>query len=173
MKMGQRKLGIVEASRVSEASCFLERVKFDDGGILEAAHSLLLRMQIHGTTDGKPYVEPQPEIGEGYRVATDADCNRLDIEFWGKSDPKWRVRNCAYKGHHISEDYYWRVPIDRTPTDEDARQRPLVMVRDYKGDTWEKATLLWVRESEHYPFLVVIEGRDEWFINCRFPYPGE
>jgi len=120
----------------------------------------------HGTTDGKPWIEPRPEIGEGYRLATDDDEDRRDLEAWAAS--KW-----IKTGPGVCTGVAYRVPIDRIPTDEDARQRPTVMVRDYETAEWKARSLLAVTDRS-FPFVAGGSGYDSapWRL-CRFPYPGE
>jgi hypothetical protein len=129
-------------------------------------------MATHGTTDGKPYVEPQPEIGEGYRPVTEADRTRQDAEFWSQTGGGWQRRKVLI-GRPFSQEYHYRVPVDRIPTDGDARQRPTVMVC---GDCramrkWHPATLLAVLKN---CYLGTYEsGAFSTWAYARFPYPGE
>ena len=139
-------------------------------------------MATHGTTDGKPYVEPQPEIGDGYRRATEADAWRKDVEYFSNLKGNgWFPR--AVHGKPLESSYLYRVPIDRIPTDEDAVGRPIVMVSDASGSMckWHPATLLAVLKNCYlgtyesgaafggwlYPI-----GFSTWAY-ARFPYPGE
>ena len=132
---------------------------------------MLSDMATHGTTDGKPYVEPQPEIGDGYRVATKADNDRLDLEV--VIDDRW-----VKTGPGVLDGFTYRVPVDRIPTDEDAKQRPIVMVRDDEDSQWKEKKLLGVAGG-HFPFVVVTPDfkpgyyeSSQWRL-CRFPYTGE
>jgi hypothetical protein len=126
-------------------------------------------MARYGTTDGNPYVEPQPEIGEGYRLATWADKDRRDLQFWSKAGGGWQNRKTIH-GTPLDPDYHYRVPVDRIPTDEDAVGRPTVMVTANVADGWLARPLLAVVGAGY----VVRSG--DGFTNwkhCRFPYPGE
>jgi hypothetical protein len=136
------------------------------------AVEMLSNMRTHGTTDGKPRIEPQPEIGEGYRLATEADKNRRDLEFWSRIGGGWQHRKTIH-GTPLDPDYHYRVPVDRIPTDEDAKQRPTVMVRDYETAEWKARSLLAVTDRS-FPFITGGSGYDSapWRL-CRFPYPGE
>lgn len=130
----------------------------------------LIAVANHGTTDGKPYVEPQPEISEGYRLATEADAQRIDREGWGGPECGWIA---AGRGI-VMEAIVYRVPVDRIPTDEDAKQRPTVMVRDRDGEKWKPWILLAV-VNRNYPFVAIAVNStvQDSFAQCRFPYPGE
>jgi hypothetical protein len=124
----------------------------------------------HGTTDGKPYVEPQPEIGEGYRLATEADDLRHDRQAWYRGE--WANASLRVT---VSNTTY-RVPIDRIPTDEDAKQRPTVMVRNNERMKWKVVKLIMVAEKAegiHFPFVTIDSLRPDCWACCRFPYPGE
>jgi hypothetical protein len=123
-------------------------------------------MASNGTTDGRPWIEPQPEIGEGYRVATDDDEDRRDLEAWLAS--RW-----IKTGPGVCTGVTYRVPVDRIPTDEDAKQRPTVMVRDYETAEWKARSLLAVTDRS-FPFVAGGSGYDSapWRL-CRFPYPSE
>jgi hypothetical protein len=126
-------------------------------------------MASNGTTDGRPYVEPQPEIGEGYRVATWADKDRRDLQFWSKAGGGWQNRKTIH-GTPLDPDYHYRVPVDRIPTDEDAKGRPTVMVTSNVADGSLARALLAVTAMG---FLVASgDGFSNWK-QARFPYPGE
>jgi hypothetical protein len=121
-------------------------------------------MASNGTTDGRPYIEPHPEIGDGYRLATDADKNRRDRQGFFEGEWVQAAMGVCFCG------ITYRVPIDRIPTDEDARQRPTVMVMGNAADGWHARRLLGVTEMG---FLVASgDGFTNWK-QCRFPYPGE
>ena len=128
-------------------------------------------MLLHGTTDGKPWIEPKPEIGDGYRPATEADKDRRDLEFWSRIGGGWLARQTIY-GTPLDPDYTYRVPIDRIPTDDDARQRPTVMVRHRGEQLWRTMPLVAVVKSDR-PFIT-LQSTVIWrFQEARFPYPGE
>jgi hypothetical protein len=129
----------------------------------------LLAVADHGTSDGKPYVEPQPEIGGGYRLATEADKWRRDRELYDSAAVTWFPAN---PGVYLDSVTY-RVPVDRIPTDEDAKQRPTVMVKDLNNDDWLPRTLLHVCNENLNPFLVISGGGFTTWRLCRFQYPGE
>jgi hypothetical protein len=124
-------------------------------------------MEAHGTTDGQPYVEPQPEIGDGYRAAMADDGPRLDLEVWCEN--KWQKT-----GPGFVPGFTYRVPVDRIPTDEDARQRPTVMVRDNDQLPWQKQTLLAVAGVfDKFITSPVADLSACFWMQARFPYPGE
>lgn len=128
--------------------------------------------------EGVRYIVPiQPEIGKGYRVATDADKDRQDVEFWSPIEKVWSIRQQHLQKTPLSKSYHYRVPIDRIPTDDDAIANPRmpVMVRDGNSQKWMKASLLHVDHSCDcsYPFTTT-DGTDSCtWAQCRFPYPGE
>ena len=168
--MGQRKLTKRELQKVSRAVWYLRslaRVRGDKPYTTIVLNDLEA-MASNGTTDGKPWIEPQPEIGEGYRAATEADVKRRDLEFWSDFNQRWMVR--AEGPVPLFSDYHYRVPVDRIPTDEDAVGRPTVMVTANVADGWLARPLLAVTSMG---FLV--KSGDGWtkWMQARFPYPGE
>jgi hypothetical protein len=172
--MVQRKLTKRELQKVSRAVWYLRslaRVRGDKPYTTIVLNDLEA-MASNGTTDGRPYVEPQPEIGDGYRPATLSDKDRRDLEFWSKAGGGWQHRKTIH-GTPLDPDYHYRVPVDRIPTDEDARQRPTVMVSGASGSMckWHPATLLAVLKN---CYLGTYEsGAFSTWTHCRFPYPGE
>jgi hypothetical protein len=169
--MGQRKLTKRELQKVSRAVWYLRslaRVRGDKPYTTIVLNDLEA-MASNGTTDGRPYVEPQPEIGDGYRLATEADVGRRDLEYFSNLKGNgWFAR--PVHGKPLESSYHYRVPIDRIPTDEDSRQRPTVMVMGNAADGWLARTLLAVTAMG---FLVAFgDGFSNWK-QCRFPYPGE
>ena len=164
--MTQRKLTQEELQHVEKASWYLQSV-IKQCGLIRGGGVVLVdylnEIAAHGTTDGKPYVEPQPEIGDGYRRATEADRGRRDLEVW--CEGKWQK---TLPG--LCDGFTYRVPIDRIPTDEDAVGRPTVMVMGNIADGWHARRLLGVTEMG---FLVASgNGFTNWK-QARFPYPGE
>jgi hypothetical protein len=176
--MTQRKLNPEELERVEQARHNLRGMcgwTTTDRGVdyWRGVDKELSKMLLHGTTDGRPLIEPQPEIGEGYRLATESDKGRRDLEFWSRIGGGWLARQATY-GAPLDPDYHYRVPVDRIPTDEDARQRPTVMVRDNDKESWDKQTLLAVAGS--FDKFVTSPGADIsacFWMQARFPYPGE
>jgi hypothetical protein len=169
--MMQKKLTANELQTVMHARQHLRRV------VNSGCHSVNMAIVLdeidaiasHCTTDGKPYVEPQPEIGEGCRVATEADKWRRDRECYDSAAVTWFL---AKPGIYLDSVTY-RVPIDRIPTDEDAKQRPTVMVRDDGTETWRPVKLICVRD-QYSPFVGLYEsGALNAWKQARFPYPGE
>jgi len=172
--MTQRKLNPEELERVEQARHNLRGMcgwTTTDRGVdyWRGVDKELSKMLLHGTTDGKPWIEPQPEIGEGYRVATDDDEDRRDLEAWLAS--KW-----IKTGPGVCTGVTYRVPVDRIPTDEDAKQRPTVMVRNNERMKWKVVKLIMVAEKAegiHFPFVTIDSLRPDCWACCRFPYPGE
>jgi len=96
-------------------------------------------MAKHGTSDGKPWVEPEPEIPEGYRKAEPGEWKRKDVKFWSHNSKDWRERSVQgyrFDSPHLGTIYI--VPIDPPLTDRDACVWPrlLVMVRDEESKPW-------------------------------------
>ena len=161
----QRKLTREELQHANRAAWYLRSVMNHCGLIANSGSVLdyLNAMEEHGTTDGNPYIEQQPEIGDGYRIGTGNDAWRLDLEVWCEN--KWQKT-----GPGICQGFIYQVPIDRIPTDEDAKQRPTVMVCGNAADGWHARRLLGVTEMG---FLVASgDGFTNWKY-ARFPYPGE
>ena len=166
----QRKLTREELQNADRATWYLRNVMNQCGLIANGGSVLdhLNAMTSNGTTDGKPYVKPQPEIGEGYRLATEADKQRQDREMHDVHG-RWMP---ATVGIHAGN-YTYRVPQDRIPTDEDAQQRPMVMVRDRLDQAWSSIKLIAVRDGCN-PFVGFCPtGMLFSWVYCRFPYPGE
>jgi hypothetical protein len=167
--MGQRKLTREELQHVEKASWYLQYV-IKQCGLIRGGGVVLVdylnEIAAHGTTDGKPWIEPQPEIGEEYRVATDDDEDRRDLEAWLAS--KW-----IKTGPGVCTGVAYRVPVDRIPTDEDARQRPTVMVRDRDDQNWRPATLLALRSGSSAFVATTPSNLLSSWVHARFPYPGE
>lgn len=171
--MRRRKLTAVEVASVEVAKNALRMLPDDviDEDVVKVI-ALLREAERHRTTDGKPWVEPQPEIGEGYRVATDADVPRSDIEYFSNLKGNgWFPR--AVPTARLESSYHYRVPVDRIPTDEDAVGRPTVMVRDRLDQAWSSIKLIAVRDR-YNPFVGLCPtGTLSSWCYCRFPYPGE
>ena len=167
--MTQRKLTREELQDVENAVRYLRRGLSLGCHVVYASIVLdgLIAIAEYGTSDGKPWQEPQPEIGEGYRVATAGDAQRRDREIW--DGECWQL---ARIGLVVYGEVY-RVPVDRIPTDEDAKARPTVMVRDNPKCSWQPAKLLGVVLESLYPFACDLSGSTTAFTEARFPYPGE
>ena len=168
--MKRRKLTAAEVASIEVAKNVLRMVPDDviDEDVVKVI-SLLREVERHRTNDGKPYAEPQPEIGDGYRLATEADVSRRDLEFWSRLGGGWRARQTIH-GTPLDPDYHYRVPVDRIPTDDDAVGRPTVMVMGNIADGWHARPLLAVTSMG---FLVKSgDGFTNWK-QARFPYPGE
>jgi hypothetical protein len=140
----------------------------------EGVRTRLIAMRDNKTTDGKPYVDPEPPIPDGYRKAVAGDEGRTDCMFWSRVQPKWCVRDPEKIGERFCQTYRYIVPVDKAPTDEDSKGRPVVMVRDYHDEQWKKATLYGViQHATHYSFLVASPTASGRFKFCRHLYPNE
>jgi hypothetical protein len=110
-----------------------------------------------------------PEIPAGYRPATaeDKEC-REDLKLWNGT--RWVSCSVPAKGEAI-----YSVPVDRIPTDEDARQnpRPTVLVRDHVSEEPVIGDLYGVKPRGENAFLVLRNGVWGAYRMARFPYPGE
>jgi hypothetical protein len=115
-------------------------------------------------------VDPLPEIGDGWRPATEADKDRRDRNHWDPQDGCWYY---SRTGTYDSDTVY-RVPVDHIPTDKDSAGRPIVLVKDYEDGEWKQRGRLLAVTDRSYKFVVGGEGYDAspWRF-CRFPYPGE
>jgi len=170
--MGQRRLTGFESDKIAILLNDLDKAAEligcnDARQYFPDAVDMLSNMRIHGTTDGKPYVEPKPEIGKGYRVATEEDISRRDRDMWGIHG-RWVP---AHVGMHASN-YTYRVPVDHIPTDEDAVGRPTVMVRDDADETWKARTIVAVLAEWFYAISLGGTHIQTWK-QARLPYPGE
>jgi hypothetical protein len=166
--MKQRKLTPAELRSVADARHHMRNVAQIDTGALAGAIVIELNnMATYGTNDGKPWVELLPEIGDGYREATLSDAHRRDRQVW--CDGLWLNAQIG----HTETNRVYSVPVDRIPTDEDAKQRPMVMVRDAHNHPWRPAKLYGVALGTAYPFLCERDSLSSVMLFCRFPYPGE
>ena len=52
----------------------------------------LCEISKHGTSDGKPYVKPEPTIPEGYRKAKPDEWQRTDVKIWLPEREAWVPR---------------------------------------------------------------------------------
>jgi hypothetical protein len=113
----------------------------------------------NGTSDGKPWVEPEspiPEIPEGYRLAEPDEYKRGDVLFWWIDYSKWEPR--TYQGSRFddpSEKTIYIVPNDTLLTDEDACvfPRKLVMVRQAVKQLWKGPYSYVGRDAVYYCVL--------------------
>jgi hypothetical protein len=171
--MGQRKLTGFEVDKIAillnDLNKAAELIGCNDARqYFPDAVDMLASMKTNRTTDGNPWIEPQPEIGEGYRPATEQDKDRRDRNHWDQQSECWYYSKTGSYDASIT----YRVPIDRIPTDDDARQRPTVMVRHHGEQLWRTMPLVAVVKSDR-PFIT-LQGTVIWrFQEARFPYPGE
>ena len=131
----------------------------------------------HGTSDGKPWVEPEPPIPDGWRRAVDIvflsllDCSNPSLT---RKDIRGNAVAIISKLHHagiIDSDQgspfdaantRYIVPIDPPLTDQDACVWPriLVMVRDNEFQPWwGPCPYQGKNDAAEYPF-VVNSGKD-------------
>ena len=143
--MTQTKLTKEEIGKLKQARNGIENGvvwdETDEGHNYWQKVSELLDAKIkHGTSDGKPYVDPEPPIPEGWRLANADEWTRTDVKFCSSlSAFEWRprpVQGNPFDGpiHNIR----YIVPIDPPLTDQDACVWPrlLVMVRDHESKPW-------------------------------------
>ena len=62
----------------------------------------------------------------------------------------------------------------RIPADEDAKERPMVMVRDHEGEIWRPKKLIMVDDHCHGDFVTIADNHciSRWK-QCRFPAEAE
>jgi hypothetical protein len=108
----------------------------------ELAHINVTLQGMHKnqTSDGKPWVEPEPAIPDGWRRAEPDEWQRMDVKFCSSlSAFEWRLRPA--QGIPFDKPIHnvrYIVPIDPPLTDHDACVWPrrLVMVRDIDRHPW-------------------------------------
>jgi len=142
--MGQRKLTDEELQDVMHARHYLRKVTtFADLLQSRIAMKYLDLVATHGTTDGKPYVEPQPEIGDGYRVATASDIDRRDVAWWDARTKRWEDCGAWSAGMPFDSGRIYRVPVIpeigegyRVATESDAWRKDVEYFSNLKGNGW-------------------------------------
>lgn len=140
-----------------------------------------LRAKIkHGTSDGKPWQEPEPVIPEGWRKAEPDEWKRTDVKCWWPPLEEWRLRtnqgtpfdNPIMRTHYI-------VPIDPPLTDQDARTRPWIMVKNSEEGQWQGPYAYMAkdeRKQDLHRNRYLVRHRDgnfEWFCDARRATPEE
>jgi hypothetical protein len=142
--MTQKKLTKENAKSLYEAADIIQGC-FNWGDTDEGVHfwgrvvELLRSKASNGTSDGKPYVEPQTAIPEGWRRAEPDEWQRRDVKYWDLYEKDWRPRlsqGTEFDPPVMQTRYI--VPIDPPLTDQDACVWPrlLVMVRDIDRYPW-------------------------------------
>jgi hypothetical protein len=128
-------------------------------------------MAKHGTSSGTPW--EGPEVGEGYRLATTNDTGRKDIERWISSHKVWTPSPGSAVVGKVGT--YYRVPLDRIPTEEDAKQRAWVVV--WNADEEKSVFRVLYGVFEHLPakFLVAppYSGMVDYYQHARLLRQGE
>lgn len=159
----QRKLTEGEIEKLKQARSNINDVlvpTYDDQGRYWSEVLLSLGDKIkHGTSDGKPYVEPEPPIPEGYRKANGDEYKRKDVQCWYVYSKKWRPRmdqGTEFDPPQFSTRYI--VPIDPPLADEDARERPWVMCRNHTGGFWVGPSRLLAGPPTALSWVVVTSG---------------
>jgi hypothetical protein len=144
--MTQKKLTKENAKSLYEAADIIQGC-FNWGDTDEGVHfwggvvELLRSKASNGTSDGMPWVDPEPPIPEGWRRADHPDdYTRDDVKFWHKTEKSWMERPCMgdpFDPPKCNTRYI--VPIDPPLTDQDACVWPRrwVMVRDKIDRPWE------------------------------------
>jgi hypothetical protein len=181
----QRKLTEGEIEKLKQARSGIGDVlvpTYDDQGLYWAVVLGSLDDKIkHGTTDGKPYVDPEPAIPEGWRRAEADEWKRTDVKTWEVSHDfsrgNWAVRpsHKVGKPFNTSLDFYI-VPIDPPLTDEDACVWPrlLVMVRNHHTEKFHGPYRLGMVNQDGWKYTVFIKDdeRDSFF-QARRATPAE
>ena len=139
--MTQRKLTEGEIEKLKQARSAIGDVlipTYDDQGRywVDVRNSLDDKIK-HGTSDGNPWVDPEPPIPEGYRKAQKHEYRRNDVQYWEASKSEWRPRP-EPGGSPFYKEIHYIVPIDPPLTDQDACVWPRlrVMVRDHESKPW-------------------------------------
>ena len=87
---------------------------------------------------------------------------------------EWQDRPYPRSGFTSNDQYI--VPVDKVPTDEEAKSRPEVMVLDCQTELWESARLIAVIADSPARLPFIAQLPECWvreYRDCRFPYPGE
>jgi len=146
--MTQTKLTKENAKSLHEAADIIQGC-FDWGDTDEGYHfwgrvvEMLRNKASNRTSDGKPYVDPEPPIPEGWRRAEADEWTRRDVKFWLRNVHEvagWQFRLSQGKPFDRAEiGTIYIVPIDPPLTDQDACVWPRlkVMVRDKDDRPWE------------------------------------
>lgn len=139
-KLTKEQIGKLKQARNGIFNGFIYSDTDEGGGYWREVTDKLDAKIHHGTSDGKPYIEPEPLIPEGYRKANADEWRRKDVKYWDLRHKDWRPRllqGVAFDPPVMQTRYI--VPIDPPLTDEDACVWPrlLVMVRNKFYDTWE------------------------------------
>jgi hypothetical protein len=179
----QRKLTEGEIEKLKQARSGIGDVlvpTYDDQGLYWAVVLGSLDDKIkHGTTDGKPYVDPEPAIPEGWRRAEADEWKRTDVKFWKSKDKIWLLRAKSGPFDEIKTGTRYIVPIDPPLTDEDACVWPrrLVMVRDGKHERWEGPFQYVGKDTASDCTLKYLvwgtDGYHEWYEQARRATPEE
>lgn len=116
--------------------------------------------RLNGTSDGMPYVEPTPEIPEGYRLAEPDEYKRGDVLFWWIDYQKWQPR--SFQGSPFddsNEGTIYIVPVNPTLTDKDACVHPrlLLMVRSEDKQPW-RGPYPYIGKSNNYYYVLSDDG---------------
>ena len=163
--MTQRKLTEGEIEKLKQARSAIGDVlipTYDDQGRywVDVRNSLDDKIK-HGTSDGNPWVDPEPPIPEGYRKAQKHEYRRNDVQYWEASKSEWRPRP-EPGGSPFYKEIHYIVPIDPPLTDEDAKERPFVMVRDDVRDGWvSKPKILLSAPPASANYIVVDDANDK------------
>jgi hypothetical protein len=165
----QRKLTEGEIEKLKQARSGIGDVlvpTYDDQGLYWAVVLGSLDDKIkHGTTDGKPYVDPEPAIPEGWRKAEPDEYQRKDVK---TTDTKggWVYRN-ACAGMSFDKAHRYIVPIDPPLTDQDACVWPRlkVMVRNHHTEKFHGPYRLGMVNQGGWKYTVFIKDdeRDSFF----------
>ena len=147
----------------------------------ELAHINVTLQGMHKnqTSDGKPWVDPEPPIPEGWRRADHPnDYMRDDVKFLSKQHHEWEDRSKCSPGLRFFSGYTYIVPIEPPLTDQDACVWPRlkVMVRDNESQSWCGPYLYQGKNDDgaKYPFAVNSgKGGDRVWNQARRATPAE
>lgn len=136
--------------------------------------------RLNGTSDGKSYVEPEPPIPEGYRKANPDEWTRRDVKYWDLLQKDWHLRHL--QGVEFNLPFMqtrYIVPVDPPLTDQDARTRPWIMVKNSEEEQWQGPYSYMAKDERdpnlHYERYLVRrrDGNFEWFCDAREATPEE
>ena len=161
-KLNKQEIGKLKQAR-SGISLRVIWVESDEGFDYWQQVIRLLDAKIkHGTSDGKPYVDPEPPIPEGWRKAEADEWKRKDVKYWDLYEKGWRPRlsqGTAFDPPVMQTHYI--VPVDPPLTDHDACVWPRlrVMVRDESNRDWRGPFEYVCKEDSNSEYSHVVRGQ--------------
>ncbi len=180
--MTQKKLTKENAKSLHEAADIIQDC-FDWSDTDEGAHfwfrvvELLRNKASNGTSDGMPWVDPEPPIPEGWRRADHPDdYMRDDVKFFSKLHREWKDRSKCSPGLRFFSEYTYIVPVDPPLTDQDACVWPrlLVMVRNRDTEKFHGPYRLGMVNQGGWKYTVFIKDDERYsFFQARRATPEE